>query len=307
MSNQQILYDEKVERKSLSKLMQFFIDVKFLLKGKVLVANVLPVLTGFCLALYISNQSFQDNLWLFLLTMMGSTFVISGALMLNNWYEVDLDKKMKRTEKRPTVNGNFSLNSVLWAGIITTIIGHGLLLLVTWEAALYSFLGWFVYVILYTFWSKRKFTWNTIIGSVSGAFTPLIGWAALLPANHLIPITMFIILFIWQIPHSLAVYINRLEDYTNAGVPMFPVVRGVHESIKHNLLWVAHLIPFPFLLVGTFGWSFVIFATIIGLAWVVYSVKGFKANDKQKWAKGNLRFSLVYLILLSLFMILIGV
>lgn len=151
MSNQQILYDEKVERKSLSKLMQFFIDVKFLLKGKVLVANVLPVLTGFCLALYISNQSFQDNLWLFLLTMMGSTFVISGALMLNNWYEVDLDKKMKRTEKRPTVNGNFSLNSVLWAGIITTIIGHGLLLLVTWEAALYSFLGWFVYVILYTF------------------------------------------------------------------------------------------------------------------------------------------------------------
>ena len=104
-----------------------------------------------------------------------------------------------------------------------------------------------------------------------------------------------------------AVYINRLEDYKNAGVPMFPVVRGVHESIKHNLLWVAHLIPFPFLLVGTLGWSFVIFATILGLAWVVYSVKGFKANDKQKWAKGNLRFSLVYLILLSLFMILIGV
>ncbi|WP_246204017.1 heme o synthase [Pallidibacillus pasinlerensis] len=307
MSNQHMLYEDNVNEQNHSKLIQFFIDVKFLLKGKVLVANVLPVLTGFFLALYFSNQNFSNHWQLFLLTMIGSTLVISGALILNNWYEVDLDRKMERTEKRPTVSGNFTLNSVLWAGIITTIVGHGLMLLVTWEAALYSFLGWFVYVVLYTFWTKRKYTWNTIIGSVSGAFTPLIGWAALLPANHIVPITMFIILFIWQIPHSLAVYINRLEDYTRAGIPMFPVVRGVDEAIKHNLLWVAHLLPFPFLLLGSLGWGFVIFATILGVTWVIFSAKGFKAEDKQKWAKGNLRFSLIYLILLSLYMILIGV
>ena len=141
MSNQHMLYEDNVNEQNHSELIQFLIDVKFLLKGEVLVASVLPVLTGFFLALYFSNQNFSNHWQLFLLTMIGSTLVISGALILNNWYEVDLDRKMERTEKRPTVNGNFTLNSVLWAGIITTIVGHGLMLLVTWEAALYSFLG----------------------------------------------------------------------------------------------------------------------------------------------------------------------
>lgn len=290
---------------SSSNLLGLLIDIKYLLKGKVLVANVLPVFTSFWLALYFSGERFIDNWGLFLLTIIGSTLVISGALILNNWYEVDLDKKMVRTQKRPTVTGNFSLKTVLWLGIITSITGLVMMLFTTLEAALYSFLGWLFYVVLYTFWTKRKYTWNTIIGSVSGAFTPLIGWAVIAPANHTVPIVMFCILFIWQIPHTLAIAIKRLEDYTRAGVPMLPVVYGVDVTIRQNLIYIIALLPLPFFLITSLGWFFSIFTIALTIGWVILAMKGTRAKDIKKWAQYNLRYSLIYLILLSLVMIFI--
>src|SRR5699024_7291612 len=134
-----------------------------------------------------------DHINIFLLTILGSTFTIAGALILNNWYEVDLDRKMLRTKDRPTVTGNIPLHIVLWMGIIASIIGIVLMLFTTIEATIYAFLGWFTYVVLYTFWSKRKYTLNTVIGSVSGAFTPLIGWATIESAFHIVPIVLFLI------------------------------------------------------------------------------------------------------------------
>jgi heme o synthase len=288
-----------------SILLSLLIDIKYLLKGKVLVANVLPVFTSYWLALYFSGERFIDNWGLFLLTMIGSTLVISGALILNNWYEVDLDKKMVRTQKRPTVTGNFPLKTVLWSGIITTIIGLAIMLFTTFEAAVYSFLGWFVYVVLYTFWTKRRYTWNTLVGSISGALTPLIGWAAIAPANHIVPIVMFCILFIWQVPHTLAIAIKRLEDYSRAGVPMLPVVCGVDVTIRQNLIYIIALLPFPFFLIAPLGWFFFTFAISLTIGWIILAMKGSRAKDVKKWAQSNLRYSLIYLILLSFIMIIL--
>ena len=113
--------DISLDAEKAKNIKEFLIDLKLLVKGKVLFANVLPVFTGFWLATHLTDSPF--NWVMFLLVMLGSTFVVAGALMLNNWYEVDLDEKMHRTENRPTVTGNFSLNFVLWLGIITSIIG----------------------------------------------------------------------------------------------------------------------------------------------------------------------------------------
>ena len=159
-----------VNKRSIKSILR---DLIYLLKGYVLVANVFPVLVGFWLASYFTGSSLTDNGFLFLNTMVGSILVIAGALVLNNWYEVDLDEKMDRTQKRPTVTGSFSLNTVLTMGILFTIIGFVFLLQTTIEATIYGIIGWFTYVVLYTFWSKRKYTINTIIGAVSGAVTPL--------------------------------------------------------------------------------------------------------------------------------------
>lgn len=290
-----------------NRLIGLFIDIKNLLKGKVLIANVFPVFTAFWLAIYFEGEQFGDYIGLFSLTLIGSTLVISGALMPNNWFEVDLDQNMDRTQKRPTVSGNFSLKAVLWAGILTTIIGLAIMLFTTPEALLYSFLGWFVYVVLYTFWSKRRYTWNTLIGSVSGAFTPLIGWAAIAPANHIVPITLFVILLIWQVPHTLAITIRRLEDYTRAGVPMLPVVRGVQVAMMHHLVYIIALLPLPFLLIEPLGWVFFVIAILLTIGWMIQAVKGFQAKDQKKWAQTSLRFSLIYLILLFLLMVILTI
>src|SRR5690606_24035481 len=99
--------------------------------GFVLIANVLPVLTGFWLALHFTDSSFADYWDVFLLTMIGSILIVAGALTLNNWYEVDLDKVMERTKNRPTVTGNFTMNTVLTLGIIFSIVGFVLLLFTT--------------------------------------------------------------------------------------------------------------------------------------------------------------------------------
>src|SRR5690625_7070362 len=91
----------------------FVMDMVYLLKRIVLVANVLPVFTGFWLALYFTDASFMADFDLFLLTIFGSTFTIASALVINTWYEVDLDDYMERTQKRATITGNVSMKTVL--------------------------------------------------------------------------------------------------------------------------------------------------------------------------------------------------
>lgn len=285
----------------------FLTNVKYLLKGKVLVANVLPVFTAFWLALYFSGEAFSSHFSTFLLTMIGSTLIIAGALMFNNWYEADLDKKMDRTQNRPTVTGDFTLTAVFRAAVITTILGLGIMLFTTLEAALYSFLGWFFYVVLYTFWSKRKYTINTIIGSISGAFTPLIGWAAVAPANHIVPVMLFYLLFIWQVPHTLAIAIRRLDDYTRAGVPMLPVVSGVTMTIRQMLIYIIALLPFPFVLLPSMGLIFFIITLGLTAGWIILAFRGIKTMDTGVWARRNLRYSLIYLIITLLVMIIVTI
>lgn len=307
LKNEHVTSESSSERTTdnTSHFLGFLINIKYLLKGKVLAANVLPIFTAFWMALYFNGEKFSDHIGLFLLTISGSTIVISGALMFNNWYEADLDEKMDRTRQRPTVTGAFSLNSVLWAGVATSVIGLIMMLFTTFEAFIYSFLGWFFYVVLYTFWSKRKYTINTIIGSISGAFTPLIGWAVIAPANHIVPLTMFYVLLVWQVPHTLAIAIKRLEDYTRAGIPMLPVVSGVNTSVRQMLIYTIALLPFPFILIDDLGGIFFIIAITMTIGWIILAATGLKKNHMKTWAQLNLRYSIIYLVVISIAMIIL--
>lgn len=289
---------------STKSLLTLLADLKSLLKGIVLIANVLPVLTGFWLAVYFTNTSISANWSLFLLTMFGSLFVMAGALVLNNWYEVDLDREMERTKKRPTVTGNFSLNAVLTMGIVFTIIGFALLFFTTIEAVIYAFIGWFTYVILYTMWSKRKYTLNTVIGSISGAVTPLIGWAAITPSYHYVPLVLALLLFIWQMPHTFAIAMRRSEEYRAAGVAMLPVVRGFEFTKRQIIIYVACLLPLPFFLTSL-GTVFVVVATILNIGWILASVGGFFTNNDVKWARMIFLYSVNYLAILFILMMIV--
>jgi len=284
-------------------LKSFLADLKSLTKSIVLIANVLPVFAGFWLALYFTDASFMAHLDTLLITIIGSTLTIAGALILNNWYEVDLDREMMRTQQRPTVTGNLSMNTILMMGIMASALGIGLMLFTTLEATIYAFLGWFTYVVLYTFWSKRKYTLNTMIGSVSGAFTPLIGWAAIESAYHIVPIVLFILLLIWQIPHTFAITIRRFNEYKAAGVPMLPVVYGFDITKRQTVIYIACLLPLP-LFLTSLGMVFVTIATVINIVWLIIGIRGFFTKDDVKWANMIFYFSLSYLTIF--FMMLIG-
>jgi heme o synthase len=298
---------EKNERENESAKRNIFTvisDLRSLFKGFVLIANVLPILTGFWLALYFTNSSIVDYWGVFLMTMIGGTFIMAGALTLNNWYEVDLDKVMERTKNRPTVTGHFSMNSVLKIGIFCTVIGFLFILFTTIEAAIFAFIGWFTYVVLYTLWSKRKYTLNTMIGAVSGAVTPLIGWTAIEPGFHIVPITMALIVFFWQMPHTFSIAMRRYEEYKRAGVAMLPVVYGFEVTKRQIVLYIAFLLPLPFFL-SSLGTVFIGIATLLNIGWLVMGISGFFMNNDVKWANRVFIYSVNYLTILFLAMIVV--
>lgn len=288
-------------KKSISSLIN---EVKALIKIGIVNSNLITVAAGFWLAIYFTNSSFTAYLGTFLLTLLGSALVIAGGAIMNNWYDVDIDPKMQRTNLRPTVTGYFSMRAVLVAGIVTTLLGIGILLFTTVYAALFAFAGWFVYVVLYTIWSKRRYTLNTIIGCFSGAMPPLIGWFAIHPQWHIVPVGLFLIMFIWQTPHFLALAMKKTKEYKAAGVPMLPVIHGFEFTKRQIIIYVACLMPLPFLLTSL-GTTFVVVTTILNIGWLILAFSGMFTKSDLKWANKIFVYSLNYLVIVFSLMVIV--
>src|SRR5690606_17174979 len=153
-------------------------DFLSLIKIGIVNSNLITTFTGIWLALFFTGKSFMQELDIVLYTLLGSALVIAGSCVINNYYDRDIDHVMDRTKVRPTVTGRINPKHVLGLGIILILLGTGFLLLTTITATVIGIIGVFSYIVLYTMWSKRKYTINTVIGSISGAVPPLIGWAA---------------------------------------------------------------------------------------------------------------------------------
>ncbi|SHF48672.1 heme o synthase [Ornithinibacillus halophilus] len=280
-------------------------DLKALVKVGIVNSNLITTLTGFILALHFTGSSFLENMHLFLLTISGTALVIAGGCILNNWYDVDIDPVMSRTKNRPTVTGSLSMKFILYLGLGISVVGHILLLLTSVEAAVIAFFGWFTYVVLYTMWSKRKYTLNTIVGSFSGAVPPLIGWAAIDTSIHIVPITLFLIMFIWQTPHFLALAMKKIKEYEAANIPMLPVVYGFEFTKRQIIVYIACLLPLPFFL-ASLGTTFIVIATILNIGWLILGLSGFLMKDDLKWANLIFIYSLNYLTILFITMAVIS-
>ncbi|MEW9676593.1 heme o synthase [Lentibacillus sp. L22] len=284
----------------------FFSDMKSLAKMGIVNSNLITTFTGFWLALHFTGASFWGNWHVFLLTMAGTALVIAGGCMLNNWYDVDIDPVMARTKTRPTVTGSISLNQALTMGIMSTALGIILLLFTTFTAAMFALFGWLVYVVFYTMWTKRRYTLNTVVGSFSGAVPPLIGWAAIDPDLHIAAIVLFLIMFIWQTPHFLALAMKKCKEYKAAGVPMLPVVHGFAFTKRQMVVYTACLLPLPFYL-SSLGTTFLVIATLLNVGWLVLGIGGFFMKSDLKWANLMFIYSLNYLTILFLLMVIVTI
>ncbi len=288
-----------------------FKDFLVLVKVGIVNSNLITVFAGIWLGLYFTDQSFLGNLDLVLYGVVGAALIIAGAGSLNNYIDRDIDVFMTRTKERPTVTGKVNPVKVLYMGLALVITGLLILLMASPMAALMGLLGVVAYVLLYTMWSKRRFVSNTVIGSISGAIPPLIGWAAVDPGLHPIAWGLFLLMFVWQPPHFYALAMKRTEEYRAAGIPMLPVVKGFKETKIHMFIWVALLFPIPFIL-KPIGVPFVVLATALNIGWLIITLKGFSFKKKfskeedLKWANKMFIYSLNYMTISFVAMVIVS-
>jgi protoheme IX farnesyltransferase len=157
---------------------------------------------------------------------------------LNQWYEADIDAKMRRTAKRPLPAGRMDRQSALHFGVGLGAFSVLLMGLATnWLAALLLTVSILFYVLIYTVWLKPRTAQNIVIGGAAGAFPPLIGWVAATGQVALLPLLLFAIVFLWTPPHFWALSLFVRSDYAAAGIPMLPVVAGIQSTRRQIFVY----------------------------------------------------------------------
>jgi len=284
----------------------FYKDFLALIKIGIVNSNMITTFTGLFLAFQFTGKNFLNNIDLLIYALVGSGLIIAGSAALNNLIDRDIDPVMTRTKSRPTVTGRFKAPAVLALALTFIVVGEVFLFSASIAAGLWGLAGIFSYVVLYSMWSKRRYVSNTVVGSISGAIPPLIGWAAVEPALGAGAWALFLIMFVWQPPHFYALAMRRTEEYRAANIPMLPVIKGFARTKKSMLAWVLFLFPLPFLLSGL-GVGFLVLATALNIGWLYLALKGFKAKDDLKWATGMFIYSLNYMTILFVAMIIFSI
>ena len=175
---------------------------------------------------------------------------------LNQWYEVEVDGRMRRTANRPLPAGRMERQAALHFGVGLGTFSVLLMgLAANWLAATMLAASILFYVLVYTVWLKPRTAQNLVIGGAAGAFPPLIGWVAATGHAAALPLLLFAIIFLWTPPHFWALSLFVRSDYASAGIPMLPVVAGVDNTRRQIFLYslamaAAAVAPWPLDLSG---------------------------------------------------------
>lgn len=248
------------------------------------------------------------------LALAGTALLVGGSCAVNNWIDRDIDAMMERTRQRPAARGR--VGRVMALGLGFGLIGAGsiLLLLIGPITALIGLSGSLIYLLPYTLWAKRRGSWSSLIGGISGAVPPLIGWSAFDPGLGGPAILLFVLLVAWQQAHVRALALKRQGEYRDAQVPMaglgaaadraglnpYPLSRRSRYGL---LAWTVILLAFPPALgirfSGLPGSIFTAFEEAFCLAWILYGLvtsrKAVKV-DGRMWGRGMFLASLAWLV-----------
>jgi len=228
---------------------------------------------------------------------LGIWFVAGAAAAINCLVEQKIDALMARTRGRPLPRGDVSSGeTLLFASVVG---GAGLWLLYAFVNPLTMWLtfGTFVgYAVVYTVVLKPLTPQNIVIGGLSGAMPPLLGWTAV--TGEIAPgaLLLVLIIFAWTPPHFWALALYRTEDYAKAGLPMLPVTHGnrytrLHVLLYTFILFACTLLPY---LYGMSGVIYLVAAIVLGLTFIVYAVRLYRSYS-DAMARSTFRFSIAYL------------
>ncbi|WP_136603652.1 heme o synthase [Paenibacillus dokdonensis] len=277
-------------------------DFITLTKPGIIRSNLIAVFAGYWVA-----SQWDIQFGKMILTLLGTVLVMASACVYNNYFDRELDTKMERTRNRTLPSGRLKPSIVLWYAFILGALGLADLFIFSGVlAGIFGMVGMFVYAIVYTMWLKRTSTWSTSVGAISGAMPPLIGYVAVTHNVDMGAILLFAWLFLWQPPHFWALGIRRVEEYRAAGYPLLPVVKGIKRTKIQIIPYLVLLLPIPILMYvfGYTGIYFMIIGTLLSLFWLFLGFKGFTAKDDDAWAKKLFIFSINYLTLSLIVMIL---
>jgi protoheme IX farnesyltransferase len=228
-----------------------------------------------------------------------------AAGALNQWYESDLDAKMKRTRGRPLPAGRMDRQSALHFGVglgAFAVILMGLAINLLSAAILAGSI--LFYVVIYTVWLKRRTPQNIVIGGAAGAFPPVIGWAAATGHVSALPLMMFALVFLWTPPHFWALALFVKSDYANAGVPMLPVVAGERVTRSQIGLYTIPMVavaiaPWPL------GLTHAIYGVVATLASAFFALLALRVATRRTQAEDTMRpekrlfaYSIAYLFVI---------
>lgn len=238
--------------------------------------------------------------WLDMLaTVFGTGFVVAGANALNMFLERESDRMMRRTLGRPLPTGRLSPEEALAFGVLVSILGlFTLAQFVSTAAVVLATVALLSYVLVYTP-LKRVSSIALYVGAVPGALPPAIGYAALTGTVDGVGLSLFLILFVWQLPHFLAITLFRAEEYARAGLQVLPNERGVPFTRRVALVLSIALLLTTLLPVWTLGAgaTYAIIAAVSGTLYVAWAARGLLPDADEKWARTFFFASMPHLVL----------
>lgn len=267
------------------KIQSYIVFTKFRLASLV----VLSALSGYLFA--------EGNNGLHIaFLLIGGTLVTAASNGSNQIWERDLDKLMKRTERRPIPMGQMSLKEAYGIVIFCLIVGTYLLYLINLYSALLGLFAFISYVFIYTP-LKRVTPWAVFVGAFPGAIPPMLGAIAATGEFGLLPGVLFFVQFMWQFPHFWAIAWVVYDDYKAGGFSLLPSEKGKSkESAFQILVYSLAMIPFSLLpwILGWTGNATVIIATLASALFFLYAYKLYRSCD-TKDARKLMFASFVYL------------
>lgn len=283
-----------------------FKELQQIIKMGLVQGNLIPAFAGSWLAIVLANHSFLSSIPQILMMLVGSTLIMGGACALNNYYDQDIDSIMPSKQQRPSVNGKISNRNLLLLSFGMMLVGEAFLFALNIPSGVIGLLGIVGYVSFYSIWSKRHTVWNTVIGSFPGAVPPLIGWTAIEGNISMVAVALFLVIFCWQPVHFYALAIKRKDEYSLANIPMLPSVKGFNRTRVSMFIWLVLLLPLP-LLLNDLGTTFIILATLLNLGWLYLGLTSFKKDsDQTKWATKMFIYSLNYLVVFFVLVVVVS-
>ena len=268
-----------------------------LTKPKIVLLLTLTALVGMMLTI-----EFYTNIFSSLASLLGFAFLAASSAALNQIFDRESDKNMERTKKRPLASGDISLTQALTFTAILLFIGSSLLLYFSNLLTLFiTTFGFIFYSLVYTIYLKWATPQNIVIGGLSGALPPLIGWTAVTNEISLLPLILVLIIFLWTPPHFWPLAIDRLDEYKKEGVPMMPIAKGVSRTKKEMIVYSvlllgASLAPFFY---GLTGYFYLISTTALNLYYIYLCIA--YLNDKENELSMKIfNFSVQYMLLFFL-------